>query len=82
MANKNTKEEFIQIPVGSLSLSGDLTIVGGSPGIVLFAHGGGSGRHSRRNRHVAKVLQEAGLGTLLFDLLTEQEEVIDEQTHL
>jgi putative phosphoribosyl transferase len=80
MANKNTKEDFIQIPIGSLSLSGDLTIVGGSPGIVLFVHGSGSGRHSRRNRYVAKVLQEAGLGTLLFDLLTEQEEVIDEQT--
>ena len=43
-------------------------------------HGSGSGRHSKRNRYVAKVLQDAGLGTLLFDLLTEDEEVIDEQT--
>jgi putative phosphoribosyl transferase len=49
-------------------------------GIVLFAHGSGSGRHSPRNRYVAKVLQEASLGTFLFDLLTEQEEIIDEQT--
>jgi putative phosphoribosyl transferase len=48
--------------------------------VVLFAHGSGSGRHSPRNRYVAKVLQEANLGTLLFDLLTEDEELIDEQT--
>jgi putative phosphoribosyl transferase len=47
--------------------------------VVLFAHGSGSGRHSPRNRYVAKVLQEASLGTLLFDLLTEDEEIIDEQ---
>jgi putative phosphoribosyl transferase len=81
MANKNGKEEqFIRIPIGSVSLSGDLTVVDGSPGIVLFAHGSGSGRHSRRNRYVAKVLQDSGLGTLLFDLLTEEEEVIDERT--
>jgi putative phosphoribosyl transferase len=57
-----------------------LTVVEGSEGIVLFAHGSGSGRHSQRNRYVAKVLQDVGLGTLLFDLLTEEEEVIDEQT--
>jgi putative phosphoribosyl transferase len=49
-------------------------------GVVLFAHGSGSGRHGPRNSYVAKVLQEASLGTLLFDLLTEQEEIIDEQT--
>ncbi|MDP8888653.1 MAG: dienelactone hydrolase family protein [Thermoproteota archaeon] len=80
MANKNRKEQFIQIPIGSVSLSGDLTVVERSLGIVLFAHGSGSGRKSRRNRYVAKVLQDAGLGTLLFDLLTEEEEVIDERT--
>ena len=80
MTNKNRKDQFIQIPTGSVSLSGDLTVVDGSPGIVLFAHGSGSGRHSRRNRYVAKVLQDTGLGTLLFDLLTEEEEVIDERT--
>jgi putative phosphoribosyl transferase len=80
MANKNKKEQFFQIPVGSTSLSGDLTVVEGSHGIVLFAHGSGSGRHSRRNKYVAKSLQDAGIGTLLFDLLTEEEEVIDEQT--
>ena len=72
--------QTIQIPIGTLSLSGDLTLKEGSKGIVLFAHGSGSGRHSRRNRYVAKVLQDAGLSTVLFDLLTEREEVTDEQT--
>jgi putative phosphoribosyl transferase len=72
--------QTIQIPIGTLSLSGDLTIKEGSQGIVLFAHGSGSGRHSKRNRYVAKVFQDVGLSTLLFDLLTEEEEVIDEQT--
>src|SRR5688500_20084502 len=80
MTSKGRKEQFIQIPVGSVSLSGDLTILEGSLGVVIFAHGSGSGRHSRRNRYVAKVLQDAGLSTLLFDLLTEEEEVIDERT--
>src|SRR5215213_707829 len=73
-------EQPVQIPVGSMSLSGDLNIPDGAQGVVLFAHGSGSGRHSPRNRYVAKVLQEAGLGTLLFDLLTEDEELIDDQT--
>lgn len=72
--------QSIQIPFGMLSLAGDLTVKEGSQGIVLFAHGSGSGRHSKRNRFVAKVLQDAGLSTLLFDLLTEEEEEIDEQT--
>jgi putative phosphoribosyl transferase len=68
MANKNRKERFVQIPIGSVSLLGGLTVVEGSTGIVQFAHGSGSGRHSRRNRYVAKVLQDTGLATLLFDL--------------
>ena len=80
MTNKNTKEQSIQIPIGSISLSGDLTVVDGSQGIVLFAHGSRSGRYSRRNRYVAKVLRDAGLDTLLFDLLTGHEELVDEQT--
>ena len=75
-----SNEQSIQIPLGPILLSGDLNIPDGAQGVVLFAHGSGSGRHSPRNRHVAKVLQEAGLGTLLFDLLTEDEETIDEQT--
>jgi pimeloyl-ACP methyl ester carboxylesterase len=73
-------EQSIQISISSVSLSGDLDIPDGTQGVVLFAHGSGSGRHSPRNRYVAKVLQEAGVGTLLFDLLTEDEELIDEQT--
>jgi putative phosphoribosyl transferase len=76
----DSNEQPIQISIGSMSLSGDLNIPDGAQGVVLFAHGSGSGRHSPRNRYVAKVLQEAGLGTLLFDLLTEDEEIIDEQT--
>jgi putative phosphoribosyl transferase len=75
-----SNKQPIQIPIGSSSLFGDLDIVDGIQGVVLFAHGSGSGRHSPRNRYVAKVLQEANLGTLLFDLLTEDEELIDEQT--
>jgi dienelactone hydrolase len=76
----SSNEQPVQIPIGSLSLSGDLDALHGVQGIVLFAHGSGSSRHSPRNRYVAKVLQEANLGTLLFDLLTEDEERIDEQT--
>src|SRR5919108_3347088 len=77
---EDSKEQPIQIPVGSVSLSGDLTVPDRAQGAVLFAHGSGSSRHSPRNRYVAKILQEADLGTLLFDLLTEPEESIDEQT--
>jgi len=73
-------EKPVQIPLCLMSLSGDLTIPDRAQGVVLFAHGSGSGRHSPRNRYVGKVLQEASLGTLLFDLLTEDEEIIDEQT--
>lgn len=64
--------------VGEVTLEGTLTIPDGSVGVVLFAHG--SGRHSPRNRFVAERLNEAGLATLLIDLLTEQEEVVDERT--
>jgi putative phosphoribosyl transferase len=75
-----SNEQPVQISIGSISLSGDLDILDGVQGVVLFAHGSGSGRHSPRNRYVAKVLQEVSLGTLLFDLLTEDEELVDEQT--
>lgn len=59
---------------GTTRLAGSLTIPAGDPGVVIFAHGSGSSRHSPRNRYVASVLAEAGLGTLLFDLLTPEEE--------
>ncbi|WP_225802950.1 phosphoribosyltransferase family protein [Streptomyces sp. NK15101] len=63
----------VRIPVSGVTLGGRLTVPGGAGGVVLFAHGSGSSRHSPRNRAVAGVLNRAGLGTLLFDLLTEEE---------
>lgn len=70
----------VVIPVGDVRLVGDLVVPKGATGIVAFAHGSGSGRHSPRNRFVASVLQEAGLATLLVDLLTEAEEAVDMRT--
>jgi dienelactone hydrolase len=64
----------------SVKLHGDITIPKNAEGIVLFAHGSGSSRHSIRNKHVAQILQKFGLATLLIDLLTEDEEKIDEYT--
>lgn len=64
----------VVISAGPVRLAGHLSTSGTSPGVVLFAHGSGSSRHSPRNRFVADVLADAGLGTLLFDLLTPQEE--------
>ena len=70
----------VRIPCGHVRLQGDLTLPADALGLVLFVHGGGSGRHSARNRLVAHKLQQAGIATLLFDLLTAQEEQIDLQT--
>jgi putative phosphoribosyl transferase len=70
----------LQIPTGPALLSGSLTIPDNSMGLVLFAHGSGSSRHSPRNQFVARTLNRAGLGTLLFDLLTPEEEALDIQT--
>jgi putative phosphoribosyl transferase len=70
----------VVIPVGDDAIAGDLVIPGQAHGIVLFAHGSGSSRHSPRNRLVAQELQKAGLATLLMDLLTTTEEGIDEAT--
>jgi predicted phosphoribosyltransferase/predicted alpha/beta-hydrolase family hydrolase len=64
----------VRVPVGGLELAGTLVPPRAGGGIVLFAHGSGSSRHSPRNRFVAQILQEAGLGTLLFDLLTAKED--------
>jgi putative phosphoribosyl transferase len=75
------KEEPVSIPVASVVLSGDLYgPASNKQGVIVFAHGSGSSRHSPRNRYVAGMLQNAGFGTLLFDLLTEDEETIDDQT--
>ena len=70
----------VSIPVGRYSIQGDLTIPPGSVAAVIFAHGSGSGRHSPRNKYVAETLNERGLSTLLIDLLTTEEEAIDNQT--
>jgi putative phosphoribosyl transferase len=70
----------VRIRIGKVVLVGNLSIPPNQKGIVLFAHGSGSGRHSRRNQHVANVLQDSGLATLLFDLLTQQEEAVDQHT--
>src|SRR5450756_99160 len=70
----------VLIPVGDETIAGDLVIPTHAHGIVLFAHGSGSSRHSPRNRFVARELQQAGLATLLLDLLTTAEERIDEMT--
>ena len=64
----------VLIPLKSIRLGGELTMPPEAMGLVLFAHGSGSSRHSPRNQFVARKLQEAGLGTLLFDLLTAEEE--------
>jgi len=66
--------EFARIPVGRVVLRGYLEIPRDAKGLVLFAHGSGSSRNSPRNQFVARVLREAGSGTLLFDLLTQDEE--------
>jgi dienelactone hydrolase len=70
----------VRIPAGDVTLVGDLAMDEGAGGVVLFAHGTGSGRHSPRNRLVAEVLRAAGLATLLLDLLTEEEERADQLT--
>src|SRR5437879_8701760 len=70
----------VQIRSGAAMLHGDLSIPTGAQGVVLFAHGSGSSRHSPRNQFVARTIREAGVGTLLFDLLTAEEEAIDART--
>src|SRR5262245_8046963 len=70
----------VKIPAGEAVLDGDLHRPRGARGVVLFAHGSGSGRHSPRNRAVARALNDAGMATLLVDLLTAEEEKIDEVT--
>jgi putative phosphoribosyl transferase len=73
-------ERAVQIPANGVRLEGDLVIPPAARGIVVFAHGSGSGRFSPRNRAVAGVLVDAGLATLLMDLLTADEEAVDLRT--
>jgi dienelactone hydrolase len=70
----------VQIPAGHERLAADLVVPKGAGGLVIFAHGSGSGRHSPRNRAVARELQRRGLATLLADLLTAEEEAVDRVT--
>ena len=70
----------VEIQAGHAVLSGNLTIPDGAVALVLFAHGSGSSRHSPRNQFVARKLNDAGLATLLFDLLTQEEEATDMHT--
>jgi pimeloyl-ACP methyl ester carboxylesterase len=65
---------LLHIPADSTILEGNLDVPLGARSLVIFAHGSGSSRHSGRNKYVAKVLSEAGIGTLLFDLLTREED--------
>jgi dienelactone hydrolase len=71
------KETALKIPVGNVVVEGNLTIPSGVRGVVLFAHGSGSSRFSPRNQYVAKEFNKAKIGTLLFDLLTSEEEEQD-----
>lgn len=84
MANSADKSsgagQTVEIAAGPVRLSGELTIPAEPLGVVLFAHGSGSSRHSPRNRYVARVLCNAKIGTLLFDLLSLDEEAVDAST--
>ncbi len=68
------RDDEVTVEAAGATVAGRLTVPGEPRGLVVFAHGSGSSRHSPRNRYVAQVLQNAGLATLLFDLLTDAEE--------
>jgi dienelactone hydrolase len=70
----------VSVAVDAVILEGNLSVPTAAQGVVLFAHGSGSSRHSPRNRYVADLLNESGLATLLIDLLTEDEQEVDQQT--
>jgi putative phosphoribosyl transferase len=80
MSDPTRQERAVSIPLENVTLQGDLAIPPNPRGMVVFAHGSGSSRLSPRNRAVARVLRASGFGTLLMDLLTPDEDAIDEQT--
>jgi putative phosphoribosyl transferase len=80
MASPSVKSTPVEVGAGPVRLAADLGVPQAALGIVVFAHGSGSGRHSPRNRLVAEQLQDRGLATLLLDLLTEAEDVDDRRT--
>lgn len=75
---RNKSQQLVHIPANSVTLEGVLAVPKGALGVVVFAHGSGSSRLSPRNNFVAQVLHRAGMGTLLFDLLTEEEDTLYE----
>ncbi len=77
-AVRDSREHLVRIPAEGVILEGALEIPADAEGVVLFAHGSGSSRHSPRNNFVAQALRAAGVGTLLFDLLTEKEDEVYE----
>jgi putative phosphoribosyl transferase len=74
------EERLVRVTAAPVTLEGNLSLPEGAQGLVLFAHGSGSSRHSPRNRRVARLLNEAKLATLLIDLLTPEDEALDLQT--
>lgn len=80
MKHSPSQAELVRIQAGAVTLEGDLQVPDQATGLILFAHGSGSSRHSPRNRFVAHELQTADLGTLLLDLLTPEEEAVDQHT--
>jgi putative phosphoribosyl transferase len=73
-------DRIVRVPARAVTLEGNFTLPQDARGVVLFAHGSGSGRHSPRNRYVAELLNDSKLGTLLVDLLTADEEAVDMHT--
>lgn len=80
MEGDGTRGRSVQVPAAGVELEGDLVVPAAAHGVVAFAHGSGSSRHSPRNRRVAAALQQAGFATLLLDLLTPDEEQVDRDT--
>jgi putative phosphoribosyl transferase len=80
MNKTNTENRYVQILSTGVHLEGIVSVPEAAKGLVVFVHGSGSSRHSPRNQYVAQTLQQGGLATLLFDLLTASEEEIDLQT--
>src|SRR5712691_8830044 len=81
MATMTDRDEgLVNVYAAGVMLEGNLIVPRGATGIVLFAHGSGSSRFSSRNRYVAEILRQSNLGTLLIDLLTQQEELVDTRT--
>jgi len=79
-AKRDGSERLVEISAGPVSLEGNLSVPQAARGVVLFAHGSGSSRHSPRNQYVSQALRECGMGTLLMDLLTAAEEREDART--